>query len=531
VTQTVGNGVIYLYLNYKELKNSQDEVGCLQVLTSYGPRFEVGPLKADYTYKVFIDTPLVREFHVTPSKYPYPIITPHDPHVGDNVSVQWVLGEDSVNCIMQYAERILNTSLMKSNPPIHTVTVDYKEAPVEYFACLPRPTLFGPTFELGIVEAGAYVIYYDTAKVASFSVTPVGNKPLFTVVPEQPSEGDTLKVKLVLGNGSSSCAPRYIPNLEMSQKLTSTYEYNLTYETIANTNTVCTMDYVPFGPEWTIPGLQAGTHIFRYSETDYYKVFVEKKRQIPDFPYVTIKGTVIDNSLGDKTLEGDMYAVTVPQCTVMVVLNNIVIAKKSGYFLDCIINGNTKNINDTPLLVAPQYTFMAVTDKSGNYTIDSLPASVLLNHSYTVAVKNGLVGYGKIPDILIKEITSNIGLYRLEVFVDSAKTVFGGSEGVVSLLKQLEVENSSGVKRIGLRALAKAMIVPVAGGFELVNSDRQKISTAAFTIDGKKIWSQNLGMLTEGSYFFALPQISTGVYLIKVRGEHFEQSKIITVRK
>jgi hypothetical protein len=530
VAQSVGNGVINLYLNYKELKSSKEEVGCLQVLTSYGPRFEVGPLKANFTYKVYIDSPLVREFRVTPNKYPYPIITPHEPHVGDNVSVQWVLGEDSVNCIMQYAERILNTTLMKSNPPIHTITVDYKEAPVDYFACLPRPTLYGPTFDLGIVEAGEYVIYYDTATVAKFTVTPAGNKPVFKVVSERPSEGDTLKVQLILGNGSSSCAPRYVPHFDMSQRPTNTYEYKLTYETIQNTNTICTKDYVPFGPEWTFPNLEAGTHIFWYSENDYYKVFVEKKRQVPDFSYVTIKGTVFDNSLGDKTLEGDICAITVPQCTVMVVLNNIVITKKTGYFIDSIINDNTKNINDTSSLVAPHYTFMAVTDKSGNYTIDSLPASIMINHFYTIAVKNGLIGYGAIPDILREEITSNIGLYRCEAFVDSAKTVFGGSEDIVSLLKQLGIENSSGVKKSDIRKLAQAIIVSVAGGFELVNPERQKINAAVFTIDGKKIWSRNAGALAEGKYFFDIPRVSTGIFLIKIRGEKFEQTKMITIK-
>jgi hypothetical protein len=531
ITKKIVDGVVCYYLNFKETPVAREGIGCLQALTLYGPEFEIGPFDlTGYTYKVYIDTLLVREFRIDSKKYPYPIVTPQDPHEGDKISVQWILGEDSVNCVMQYAGAVTYTSLLKTNPPIHMINVNYRETPVKYFACIPQPTLYGPVFDLGKVEGGEYVIYYDTTVVTKFTVDPQGEeKPEITVTPEQPFEGDSLKFKLILGRGSSSCAPRFSAKFDRTSSVEGIYEYKLTYETIENTNVVCTKDFVPFGPEWIFTDLKAGTHIFRYSESYYYKVFVQKKRQVPDFPYVTIKGTVYEVNNGIETVDKGLRAVTVPQCSVMVVFDNIVIAKKPLYFIDSIANGNDTVAGIAASTVSPIDMFMAITNGKGEYTISNVPSSVLLNRSYTVAVKNGFVGYGTIPDVITKEISSDIILYKLEVFADSAKAMLGGSEDVVSLIRQLGLEKASGVKDHRARTAEKATIVPSLGGFDLINPSKQKLSIAAFSLNGTRVWNQNYSLLTEGKHFFTVPQTSAGVVIVKVQGEQFTQSKVLSI--
>jgi len=443
ITKKVSDTVVSYYLNFKEIPDDRKGMACAQVLTAYGPKFEIGPFDlTGYTYKIYIDTQLVREFRIDSKKYPYPIVIPKEPRAGDTVSVQWILGEDSVNCVMQYAGTIEGISLLKSNPPIHVVTVNYKETPVEYFACIPRPTLYGPTFDLGKVEGGDYVIYYDTAVVAKFTVTSQGEvPPEVTFLPEQPFEGDSLKLKLILGRGSSSCAPRYITDFERTFEGNGVYEYALTYETIQNTNTNCTKDYAPFGPQWIVADVKPGTHIFRYQGNGYYKVFVEKKREIPIVSDVTIKGTVYEINKGSETTDSNLRAAVVPKCTVMVVIDNVIAVKKSEYFIDSIISSAEKNAGTAPT-VAPKSTFMAVTNESGEYVIGNVPSLLLLNRSYTVASKNGYAGYGVIPAVLTEEIVSNITLYKVEVFVDSVRNILKNTEEVVSLLKQQGLEKA-----------------------------------------------------------------------------------------
>jgi hypothetical protein len=524
VLKTINQGVISYQLTYKKLAQPQDFTVCAKAITPFGPTFAIGPFESGYTYRIYIDTVLIREFSIAKKTFPYAKITPGAPRDGDSVSVQWVLGEDTVNCVMQYASELRSISLLKSNPPIHAVAVSFREMPVEYLACLSRPTLYGPIFNIGKVEAGDYVVTCNTETVAKFTVAEKGEvKPVINISPLQPFEGDTMNLKVVLGNGSSSCAPKFTTKFERTMRETDVYEYKLSYETIPNTNTVCTKDCVPFGPEWIFNDLKSGTHVFWYTKNDYYKVFVQKKRQIPDFPYVTIKGTVYDMRKAVDTTGNDIRAAIVPGCTVMVVVGDVVAAKKTSY-LDSI------NTAEGVPSLQPQIIFKAVTSQTGEYSISNVPSAALLNKSYTIGIKNGFIGYGYLPDVLTENITSNITLYKMEEFVDSVRTFLGGSDEVVSLLKQLGIKDVSRVVKSTPLRNKKAFVLNVAGGFELINPSQQMVSISAYALNGKRIWNKDATLLPEGKQFIAIPRIVSGVFLLSIHGEQFEHSEVFTLK-
>jgi len=513
ITRTVENGVISYYLNYQEVPvDYVVDTICDQVLTPYGPKFIVGPFESGCDYRIYIDTALIREFSFPKTKYPYAIITPPEPKVGDTVSVQWVLGGDTVNCVPQYTSSIITRKVLDVLPPIFDYDVDYREIEVDYFACIQRPTIYGPTFRIGVVEVGTYVISYKNETLARFTVQPKDvESHVIRAMPEQPTEGDTLKLQLVLGRGSSSCAPTFITEFDSTVEGEGRYLHKLRYTTIENADTVCTMDEREFGPTWTFPGLQPGYHVFLIDDSEYYKVYVGKKRAIPEFSYAKISGTVSEDWQPDDP--EDDAARIVPQCTVTVVFNNT-------------ISVSPDHLLDIGEAVPPSQVicYTAVTDAGGHYEIDSIPSALLTDRAYLVARKNGMAGFQVLPDELTEKMYLTIVVNSLETFIDSIQMIVPEPSEVVSLLRELGLEKEMSVTTEKAAGVVRASVTAAPGGFYLVNPSVQKITVAAFSINGRMLWSSNAGSLEKGAHRFRL-------VLIRVRGETFQQSKVLSLRR
>jgi hypothetical protein len=518
VTKTVNDSSVNYIFKYKMLSETNEDIACTGAPIPYGPTFYVGPFEAGYKYRIFVDTLLIREFSLSEQRLPYAVISPSSPRIGDAVSVQWVLGEDSVNCVPQYSSSIVSTKVYELLPPLHVFDVTFEEKEVDYVACIPRHTPYGPIFELGVVGAGEYVIYYDNNKVANFSVTPEDTSLReVRIRPERPDEGDTVQVQLILGYGSSSCAPRYTT----SHNVTASF-YQLSYETTENTDTVCTADYAAFGPKWTFPAIGAGDHVFHFPDGQYYKLSVTKKRVLPDFPYVTIRGSVYEPSnepIVDTMGSTPPPVATVPQCTVTVVFNN-----------------TTIHPYDTMVQTASstnRLRFIAVTDENGNYAIDSIPVAILIDRMYLAAVKGDKAGYRKLPIELTEEMKIDIPLAEVDQFIDSIAVMIPESSDIISLLRQLGLDKEEAAVTTTARAsLLKPSIVPAPGGFRIINPSAQRISIAAYTMNGRSIWKTDAGYLPQGGHLFTMPpNIAQGVVLIHIQGEHFRLSKLLSFRQ
>ena len=510
-TKTAKDSVISYYLNYREMPiDYVEDPVCDQALTPYGPVFTVGPLASGFDYKIYIDTTLIREFSLEKKEYPYPIVVPSDPHEGDIVEVYWVFGMDTVNCVPQFTSTVTLKSVLESDPPIRTFDVDYVDIDVDYVACIPRPTQFGPVFKLGEVQEGDYVLNFHSVNVARFSVGPRDVKKLeVTATPEQPAEGDTLTLQLILGRGSSSCAPKFIPEFDMNAE-DGAYSYQLRYSTIENIDSVCTYDFRAYGPKWIFPDIESGYHEFLFEDNRYYKVYVNKKRAIPEFSKATIRGVVREDGIIYDTLGSDQPK-TVPQCTVTVVFGTSV-TPESG--------------------TLTVHHFSAVTNELGEYTIDGIPSSLLTGLVYLVATKNSTAGYRMLPDELTENMDLSITLGRLETFVESVRTIVPESGDVALLLRELGLEGNSSTVATGSRIAGSlgASVTAVPGGFSLINPSTQKVAIAAYMMNGRKIWGRDAARLSEGSHLFRIPHTAQGIVLIRVNGEHFRQSKVIILR-
>lgn len=527
------DGIITHFLNYKEIVEKYDPmVACAQVLTSYGPQFELGVMEAGYVHLIYLNDSLIREFKIAPSRYPYAVVRPAVPGVGDKISVFWVLGEDSVNCVPQYNGKIVSHNIQKTNPPTHVFNVEYEKKEVQYFACVPQVTQYGPQFELGTAELGFYEIYCGEKLVTSFRV---GSKETERLVmkatPQQPAEGDTLQLKLVTGYGSSSCAPYYSTHYELISGDSNYFTYKLTYDEIVNDNETCTYDNVEHGPVWLLPNVKSGTYIFQYSENEYYKVYVQQKRQIPDFPSVTIRGRVYDADYPKDLL--DTLASpgrTVAQCTVAVVIYQRTEAKivsgSSGEQCESLMPSLIAVDTTVPDRVKPYY---AVTDENGDYVIKDVPTSALINSAYTVAYKNGKLGYGSIPLVLSKEIFSNISIYNDEVYLD-ADTMLPLAEDIIVLMRNIGGEPSD-IRRTNQKKSVDVSIIQMKSGFHLINPATQNISMAIYSLNGKRIWKYDSGLLSQGRHYITMPKVTAGTYLIKISGENFVRTGIFSLSK
>jgi hypothetical protein len=528
--------IIQFKLDYALIPDEQKEIMCAQVLTPYGPVFELGVAESG-KYEVYIADKLVKSFFVATDTtvnlmYPYSVVTPLQPYSGDDISVQWVLGEDSVNCVMQYEGHIVSRSTIDTFPAHHNIYVDYKETPVNYVWCGPERTLFGPTFKIATAEPGNYSIHYNKEIIAHFTVKsrdPLPAQEPVSSKPEQPFEGDTLQLRQILGYGSGSCAPKYESFYELISENNNQFIYKLSYKTIPHvTFEVCTKDYIPHGPVWEIPSVKAGYYLFELENGNYYKLLVQKKLIKPVFSYATIKGTVYNSdpkkNYGPAIIY-DTTSKTVQQCTVAVISYQI--STSDNY--DKSVSGNSTN--DSMITTVSEIKisrYIAITDKFGNYTISNIPVSILMGNAYIVSVHGDLIGYQSIPNPLQEQMTANIQLYHRNTVADSAG--IPTCDDVLSLFKDMNEQNTS-VNSIG-SVKSKIPTFRVSGmGFEFVNPSMQKVTFTAFSVSGRKIWSMSSGKLSAGSHVFKIPNMTTGIVLIKAQGETFKTSEVLNITR
>lgn len=525
VKTIIPSKIIRYTLEYKNSTRMDEKAVCAEALTPYGPSFEIGPFEADHDYEIYINTELIKVFpRIPPSKYPYALINPRSPLIGDDLSVRLVLGEDSLSCVPQYSGVIVSRTILKSNPPVFVFNVVYEKLDVEYIACLPRTTLYGPEFDLGLAEKGKYQIYTEDSLITEFYVNnQIPQEGIVTSYPSQPSEGDSLTLQLIEYRGSSSCAPQYRSSFELVSSSSSDYIYNLKYERTATANQeACTDDYVPVGPTWTFPAVKPGNYLFFFNETDHYKVYVQKKKSDYDFDYVTIKGRVFGGNEHWDSLLYDLPVPVVPQCTVALVFFKY----DSTLSKEQIVN-TTPQVSFVP--VQNNRQFYSVTDEKGVYTIKDVPVSLLKNGAYTVAIKNGSMGYGTIPPILTKEIISNILLLKYDVFVDSTKNIFPQTDSLIRYLKDLSSNQDVVIKNSIVTKNLNASIAAAKGRLQITNPSSQKISIDVFSMNGKKIWSQKAIQLSGGIHSFTIPTLANGIFLTNVKGDNFMQSKVFTI--
>jgi hypothetical protein len=521
--------LIQVYLDYNEVPFDSEGIGCITVLTPYGPSFDIGTAVVG-TYKIYVKNSLITEFKVgdfidttNSVTYPYSVITPQVPKIGDSVSVRLFLGEESSSCVLTYQSKIVSHEIQEKYPPTHIIQVEYEALAVNCYDmwCESIKTQYGPKFDLGKVETGTYLVYNKEQLVTKFSVGDTSSSSIpLKFTPEQPVEGDSLSINQILGYGSSSCSPLYTTSYKVVSEGNGQFTYELSYVvTDRSKNEVCTADYRAYGPTWVIPSVKAGYYLFNLDKNNYLKVIVNKKQVTPSFTQATIKGVVGFSSIIDAEMRS-----TISQCTVAVVSYQLTTDKRIVSEGCATESDSTSNSENSIKCSISKY--IAVTDGNGSFTIKDIPVSELMDNAYIVAVKGDSVGYAVIPSPLKEEMIFDIPVYDYKIVVDTVK--IAESDEIVALFRAL-----STVVRPDLKGSAKTVypsISTMSDGIQFSIPTAQNISVSAFSMNGKLLWNKDQGVLTAGVHRFHFPKAS-GAVLVKIKGETFVLSRVIKITK
>lgn len=430
-------------------------------------------------------------------KYPRAVVSPAAPVVGESIKLHYILGMYPDGCVPNYKTDISKT-VLESYPPIIKFSLKYEEIPSDRkdMGCITVMTAYGPSFDLGRAETGTYEIYIDSKLVTQFKVTTL--VPL-KFSPEKPVEGDSVIISQILGYGSSSCSPLYKSLYELSLENNDQYTIKLTYTvTERSDQEFCTADYQPYGPEWKIPPLKAGHYNIYLNNKLYSNLTVQKNDILP--AYVSIEGKVSRGGLIDA-----MRNPYIAQCTVAV----ITFQKYSS--------GDFEKIEIT--------CHFGITDANGKYIMDKIPGSIFKSNSFIAAVKGDSVGYVKFSEQLKEHMIFNLSILDKSKIEDSV--LAKESDDIIRAFKAmfpLSVNNKA------LLMKKQPLITAVTGGFQLTNPASQTLTITAFSVNGKKIWSTN-ERLTSGNHRFSIPAISSGIVLIKVKGESCNFSRVLKVTR
>lgn len=435
----------------------------------------------------------------TLSKFPCAVVSPSVPDVGESIKLRYILGMYPDGCIPVYKTSISKT-VVESYPQVIKFDLKYEEIPSDRKdkACITVMTPYGPSFDLGIAESGAYEIYINDKIVTQFKVT--SPAPL-KFSPENLFEGDSVVVNQILGYGSSSCSPFYKSSYELSIGNDDQYTIKLTYSvTDRSDQEVCTADYRPYGPEWKIPPLNAGHYNIYLNNKFYISLTVQSKSITP--AHVSIEGMVGLGGLIDA-----MRYPYVAQCTVAVIT------------FQKFPSGNLEKLEMT--------RYYGVTDAHGNYTIKNVPVSVLKSNSFIAAVKRDSVGYARLTDQLTERMVINLVIYNRNKTEDSV--LVNDGEEIINIFKTMLPALSVNNKVLLIEN--QPVITAVPGGFQIVNPVSQALTITAFSMNGKKIWSTSEEKLISGNYKFRIPAVSSGVVLMNVKGEFGNFSKLLKMTR
>jgi len=306
-----------------------------------------------------------------------------------------------------------------------------------------------------------------------------------------------------IGNGSSSCTPKYktdIGEITIQKSNPAIYTYPLSYALIAeeDADRICTMDYVPHGPRWIIKSISEGTHVFEINGVSEAKLWVAPRKSPPQFSHATISGAVriADVKNTDENLR---VPPTHPQCTVALVLYSADVYRISKYSV---------------ITYGPLHEF----------SIENIPVELLLDPNvFLVAVQNGKVGYAHIPGELEESMKIIIALYPQDILPDDASN---GSRAATEFAAQLP----SSIRTAGPRFRSSSELRVTAHGIEVMNPQRQRIAVRIFSLDGRMVWSNGSGSQREaGLHLVQLPKSLNGTYLVEVKGEQFTSRKRISI--
>jgi hypothetical protein len=340
--------------------------------------------------------------------YPQPVLTPAAPAAGDSVSLWLILGQYQDPCSIPYYSRgfsidsIIIWCAIGPCPARHTITLTYYAA---YFDsvlgyCPKTPTEYGPKFSFGNLAQGYYtVIDSMTGKtVTTFTVAPPKN---------------SLHVSGVVSEDNGI--------LEAFKAVAKCKVYLRDYTLVPyDSCPMCADTFVNYAKASVVIGIPAGVLVDsavtdangRYQflsvkQGSYMLEFVAAGYQTrtvsatvpPDTvmnvslltapAFATIKGTVRETiCTPPDPFKGSVCSVSpVPGCTVYVIFQIIMASSL-----------NKKTAADTTFLPAgPSYygPYMAITDNSGSYVIDSVPISYDYRSAIVVVRKDGYASDSK----------------------------------------------------------------------------------------------------------------------------------------
>lgn len=240
--------------------------------------------------------------------YPYGRLSPQNPLEGDAVNLTWVL-EAAPGCERVYQTKVLDRSRAEDGATI--IAVDYEDISdrIRYIRapfCTDSAQEYSATFHLGALDAGRYrVMHHDTLMV-EFAVekNPISSRVVIT--PSFPLAGDTVDVHYIIDTATSACVPSFRTTVERKGTLDTFpaltwYEVSYQQEAVpAYEDVMCAAVMTPYGPHFSIPTREPGTHELRLTSGEVIARFTVGESSKPAlYPLTRFS---VDNAQVGKTV-------------------------------------------------------------------------------------------------------------------------------------------------------------------------------------------------------------------------------------
>jgi hypothetical protein len=435
--------------------------------------------------------------------YPQYRLTPKIPVMNDSVSFWFVKGMNGNSCVPRYLASfsIVQTSNMvcvrAPCPQDFTISLTYSVLPSPMgIACLAVMTEYGPRFNFGKLAVGNYTVVDSSDNKKTLMTFTVAEKSgVFGVRGTVTEDVGMLKMfvpvqgaKVYLKRPRSVTLPIYPPII--------------LYDLLDSTTTGVT-----------------GAYAFKSALYDTITLgFVAQGYQSLDKPIIVPPDTVVNAALlpvnAISRVTGTVWEATppktigcapspvgcvlgpVPGCTVTVQLPVLLLDKRK---------------NTTATLPLMQY-YRTISDKQGNYTIDSIPLTANRRVVRVLASAPGFVTQ-------TKQDTLQVGTGPAVYFALTRST---------AVLRDPTPLEKTGEQHPVISYMPNGKVV------RLVIDRPQYISLSAYILNSRKV--QQLSRkryLAAGTYTIGLgsPKLSGGVIVFRVEGEGFSESVRINLAK
>ncbi|MBD3344145.1 MAG: hypothetical protein GF401_03680 [Chitinivibrionales bacterium] len=360
--------------------------------------------------------------------------------------------------------------------------------------------------------------------------------PRVELYPAQPEAGDSLILSYILGVHPTTCVPEYSAQI-VSKNVAESYPpiimITVNYEEIRSpaNEPVCGQAFTEYGPVFDLGVAEFGNYFVKTATTTIATFSVAPPE--PSFPSSEISGScyITQNNgspgfIQDTTTDELIYPLA--GCTVAVAIQ-IESQPKTLYTCDTIgmdVHCTTQGAESRVTNQISEY--IAVTDTDGRFLISDIPTEILNAHAYLVAVNGNRIGFGDIPFPLQEQMTIDMILYSRDIVIDSALIV--ESRAIAEQLAKTHVE-SSAYPSGDPYTNAVIPAISVRDNVLILNNPlRQKITIDVYSPDGKRIkTAMPERIIDAGMHSIAVPSLSQGIFLIRIRGDRFHFAQQIRV--